>query len=92
MGCSSNQYILTEEKIFNNNEMIIKYKIEDEESIKIFGEEFVTNNKDFCKIIIYGKESELCSEIEQKLIMINKEKTFVIKLIDINEIIYFLIS
>ena len=29
------------------NEIIINYKIEDEETIKIFGEEFISNNKNF---------------------------------------------
>ena len=69
------------------NEIIIKYKIEDEETIKIFGEEFVFKNKNFCKIIIEGKEKKLCSEIDKNSIKINKENTFEIKLKNINDII-----
>ena len=69
------------------NEIIINYKIEDEETIKIFGEEFVSNNKNFCKIIIEGKEMQLCSEIDKNSIKINKKNTFEIKLKDISDII-----
>ena len=70
-----------------NKDIIIKYKIENDKTIKIFGEEFVANNKKFCKIIINGKEKELCSELNKKSIKINKENTFEIKLKDKNDII-----
>ena len=86
MGCSNTNKIIVIESIIIN-EIIVKYKIEDEETIKIFGGEFVANNKDFCKIIINGKKFELCSEIDKKLIKINKKNRFEIKLIDINDII-----
>ena len=46
--------------IFNNNENIIKYKIKNgDEKIKIFGNTFVKNNKDNCKIICDKKEYDL---------------------------------
>ena len=61
------------------NEIIMEYKIDDEETIKIFGDGFVANNKKFCKIIIDGKEKELCSVINKKL---NNNSTFQIKLKD----------
>ena len=39
------------------SEMTIRYNINNkEEKIKIFGEKFIDNNKDKCKLIIYGKE------------------------------------
>jgi hypothetical protein len=40
------------------NKIKIKYKIDKEEVIKIFGPEFVENNKEKCKIRIEGKEYE----------------------------------
>ena len=47
------------------NELTIIYKIEiNENKIKIFGEDFVKNNKENCKIIIDEKEEkEICSEL-----------------------------
>ena len=41
-------------------EITIHYKIEkNDKEIKLFGEEFVNNNKDNCKIIINEKEYDL---------------------------------
>ena len=44
-----------------NNELIIKYKIEDnlDNKVRLFGNEFVHNNKKNCKIIIDKEEYEL---------------------------------
>ena len=39
-------------------EIVIRYKI-DKKMLKIFGSKFVKNNKDKCKIIFDGKETEL---------------------------------
>ena len=65
------------EKIKNyeiNNEINIKYKIEDDTiKIKLFGEEFVKNNKDDFKIILEDKEQELCSELDITEKMKNKK-------------------
>ena len=47
--------------IVNNNEVNIIYKIENEFNIYIFGDEFVNNNKDKCKIVFENKELELAS-------------------------------
>jgi len=42
-----------------NNKINITYNIENENRIRIFGEEFVQNNKDKCKIIFENDELEL---------------------------------
>ena len=39
--------------------MIIEYIIKNKNKIKIFGKEFITNNKDNCKMIIENKEQEI---------------------------------
>ena len=41
-----------------SNEIIIKYKVANKR-IRLFGNEFVNNNKEKCKIIIDEKEYEL---------------------------------
>ena len=43
----------------SKNEINIIYKIEDDKRVKIFGAEFVKNNKNICKIIYDDKEYEL---------------------------------
>ena len=51
----------------NINEIIIRYKIDNIKHLKdirIFGGEFVKNNKNICKIIINGNEFELCKTID----------------------------
>ena len=51
-----------ENKIKDNklNEITIKYKIDkDDNKIRIFGKDFIKNNKNKCKIIIEGKEEEI---------------------------------
>ena len=73
------------QKIF----LLKKYKlliiIHDEAKVKIFGEDFVKNNKDKCIIIIDNNQFEICSEyeIEDNL---KRGETFEIKLIEINSI------
>ena len=61
--------------------MFIRYKNRKEKSIKIFGNKFVKNNKNKCKIIYNGKEQELKSSI---LI----EERNVYEYIEINLIVY----
>ena len=78
-------------EIINKNvdEITILYKIKNiknKKSIRIFGEEFVKNNKDKCKIIINGKEIELCSYINININKINNNKIYEIKLNGINSI------
>ena len=46
-------------KIQKYENCILKYKIEEEETI-IFGSEFVSHNANKCKLYINGKEKELC--------------------------------
>jgi surface protein len=66
----------------NNNEtaISIKYEIKEEKTIRIFGEKFVKNNKDKCKIIVNEKTYELSEnyKIEEKNL---KEGILEIKLI-----------
>ena len=79
-------------KIINKNvdEITIQYKIKNiknTKSIRIFGDEFVKNNKEKCKIIINEKEIKLCSHINININQINSNKIYEIKLIGINNII-----
>ena len=41
------------------NKITIIYKIENEKRNRIFGDDFVYNNKNNCKIILNGKTSKL---------------------------------
>ena len=51
-------------RIKYSNELTLKYRInKKDKKVNIFGDEFVSNNEDKCKIIIENKESELKSEI-----------------------------
>ena len=57
------------------NELTFIYKVNiDDNKIKIFNEEFIKNNKDNCKIIVDGKEQEICSELMVNENMKNKKK------------------
>ena len=68
------------------DEFIIKYKIEGENKIRIFGDKFVKNNKSNFKIIINDKTNVLIKEIRKKELIINKDNTFEIKLKLVNDI------
>ena len=63
-----------------------KDKDENEDNIKLFGEEFVENNKLNCKIISKGKELELVEYIGINKIELKQDKTFEIKLKGIKNI------
>jgi len=67
----------------SNNEINIIYKIEDDKKVKIFGAEFVKNNKNICKIIYEDKEYELDEYFN---IPNNIKDELKIKLSGINEI------
>ena len=70
------------------NYIIIKYKIEkDQFEIKIFDEEFVINNKNFCEIIYDNEKHELCSYIQKDKIKNTENDIFSIKLTGIENII-----
>ena len=66
------------------NDINIIYNIKNKgEKVKLFGEGFVKNNKDICKILIENKEYELMEEYNIKNY---NEKELKIKLIGINNI------
>ena len=50
----------------SSQEILIKYKNNKEDKIKIFGDTFVKNNKDKCKIYYNDVEQELVSYINNK--------------------------
>jgi hypothetical protein len=47
------------EKLYSTKEILIRYKIENEDNIRIFGDTFVNNNKQNFKMIIDDKDYEL---------------------------------
>ena len=57
------------------NEVHLNYKIEKEKekTIKIFGDDFVNNNKENCFLIIDNNQLEICSKIEIKDDLKNKD-------------------
>ena len=72
---------INEDDFYQNFDKIkIIYKIPLEETIRLFGDKFVENNKNVCKIIIDGQENELCSVYNTRNIKFNEEKFFEIKL------------
>ena len=78
-----------DKNIINTNKITIQYKfinIKNKKRIRIFGDEFVKNNKDKCKIIINGKELDLCSHINFNINQLNNNEKYEIKLIGINNI------
>ena len=66
--------------------MTIIYKVDkDNDSIRLFGDEFVKNNINNCYLLIDGKQIKLCKELA--LSHEQKKKTILeIKLIEINKI------
>ena len=58
---NKNEYKYKINKVTTANEPIIKYKIGKEDKIRIFGDEFVENNKDNFQMIINDKNYELDS-------------------------------
>ena len=52
----------------SSNILVMQYKINVENKIRIFGDEFVKNNQDNCRIIINGINLELCKYIDKSLI------------------------
>ena len=66
----------------NINEMIIEYIIKKKNKIKLFGKQFIKNNKNNYKIIIDNKEQDIIEYLN-----VNKnEKVLKIKLKEINTI------
>ena len=62
-------YTIKEKEKESKDEIKIIYKIGQENKIRLFGEDFVKNNKDICKIIYNGKIDEI-----QEFYYLNKEK------------------
>ena len=92
--------ILTE-NIKKNNEITITYKLEDNKKIKIFGKQFVQNNKDNCHFYFQGKyyilneyfyigdnssSEDIIIEEGKSYFQTSRTKFFKIKLIGINNI------
>jgi len=66
----------------NLNQMTIIYNVDkNENGIKIFGEDFVKNNKNNCYLIINGKQRELCDYLNMNEIKIENNQ-LKIKLIE----------
>ena len=70
-----------------SNELTLKYKVNKaDKKVKIFGEEFVRNNNNKCKINIEGEEFELKSEINVHKDFQNNKNEMVVILKNINTI------
>ena len=67
-------------KMIINNEIILKYKIDDEKKIRLFGDLFVKNNKDNYVLIINGKKYELMSFLNLEGMYLKKGEIIEIKL------------
>ena len=85
-----NVYNNNKNKINENkklNEMSIIYRIGDfDTDIKLFGEEFVKNNKKKCVLIIDGKEHEICEIMDRDDLTCIKKNILKIKLKEIETI------
>ena len=68
------------------DEININYKIDESKKIQIFGETFVENNKNNCKIIYNGNEYNLNAFFDTDKISMDEEKILKIKLKGINNI------
>ncbi len=68
------------------DEIELKYKIKEEKNIRIFGDEFISFNKDICKIIINSKEEELCDYYDTENIKLGEDNVFTIRLKGISKV------
>ena len=74
----------------SESEIIIKYSIfyDNQNDYRLFGDNFVENNKNNCKILIDNKEYELCCFIDKNIIKNIKENNEIeVKLIEITKIV-----
>ena len=81
-----NKKIEDEEDI---DEIILQYKIDNikySKDVRLFGKEFVENNKDKCKIIINGNEFELSEYLNININQLKDNNIFEIKLKGIKQI------
>ena len=68
------------------NQITIKYGINNNDNkIRIFGEKFVNNNKDKCRLSIYDNEYELCEYINKDIIPENSD-VLEIRLIETSQV------
>ena len=67
---------------FQKVEILLVYKTKGEDKVKIFGDKFVNNNKNICKIIYESKEYELQEYIKNS----SNKTTLELKLTNINDI------
>ena len=67
---------------FQRVEILLVYKTKGEDKVKIFGDKFVNNNKNICKIIYESKEYELQEYIKNP----SNKTTLELKLTNINDI------
>ena len=81
LGLSINESI---HKYTNQNSIPIIYKNFGAD-LKLFGETFIKNNKDKCKMIVRGKKMEICQYLKMNIIEI-KSKTFQIILTNVNKL------
>ena len=70
----------------SKDEINIIYEIEDENRIKIFGNTFVNNNKNKCRIIFENKEYDLVEHFNLKKYSNKKYSKLELKLKNINAI------
>ena len=68
------------------NEITIRYNINNDKKIKIFGKAFVENNKDKCHIMIDGNKIDLCEYIDLSKDF-KKQEILELKLIGIQKVI-----
>ena len=74
-GINTNIIFKNSNKITKLNEISIRYLInENEEGIRLFGEEFVNNNKENCFLTLNNKDYELCDYINFDEYNINKNE------------------
>ena len=69
------------------NDYIIRYQVKTVENFRLFGEEFVKNNKNNCKIIFYGEKKDLSEFYYDIIGDKEKKKVVVIKLRIVKDLI-----
>ena len=54
----------------NEDQITMSYFVGEEDKIRILGDEFVTKNKNYCKLIINEKERELTTHLAKKILQL----------------------
>ena len=76
---------IIKEDVSEENEITIIYNTNNDHKIKIFGNEYVNNNKDKCHIIIDGNKKDLCEYIDLNMAQM-LQKNLKLKLIGIQNV------